>query len=250
MKKLTFDVAITLLTAVLWVPALLLCSLGIWLLEGRPILYVSRRRVFERRTIRLFKLRTMVRDAERVANRSTVPMDGTRFLNIPTDSPLYTPIGRFIERFHFTELPQLLHVLRGQMSVVGNRPLPENVIAALREAYPNAEDRFRVRCGLTGPTQLIGREELGDDERLMLEIAYCHAVRRAYSMRLDFLVLLYTVLIALDLKPRLTVTDVLALMRRYSGDLAPYDTVPQAGTKPASAPALAVGPGAERAAGV
>jgi lipopolysaccharide/colanic/teichoic acid biosynthesis glycosyltransferase len=251
MKKTVFDILIALLTAVAWIPVLLLCCAGIWLLEGRPIFYASPRRVFGRRTIRLFKMRTMVRNAERIANRATVPIDGTRFLNIPLDSSLYTKIGRFIERFHFTELPQLAHVLRGEMSVVGNRPLPENVVAALRELYPSAEDRFRVPCGLTGPTQLVGREELADGQRLMLEIAYCEACRRSYSARLDLLILWYTVLVALDLRPSFTVSEVMALMRRYSGDLAPYDAAPRA--RPIAVPereADTLASGAESAAGV
>src|SRR3546814_4067085 len=77
--------------------------------------------------------RTVVRNAAQIANRETVSVEeaGTRFLNISADSPLYTRIGRLLEKVALTELPQFTHVLRGQMSVIGNRPLPQNVMDCL-----------------------------------------------------------------------------------------------------------------------
>lgn len=197
-------------------PVLALCSLAILLFEGAPILYVSTRRVFGSQSIRLGKFRVMVRNADKVVNRETVPVEATRFLNIPRDSLLYTRTGRIIERLCLTELPQFLHVLNGDMSLIGNRPLPENVIQSLKECYPYVEDRFLTKGGLTGPVQLIGRDDLSDEDRLSLEIAYCQACFRSYSMYLDFIILLYTVLIALGLmKPR-TVPQVQRMLRKWT----------------------------------
>src|SRR5687767_7862288 len=117
--KRSFDLFVTILASVAWIPALLLTALVVLIREGRPIFYVSPRIVGPGKTRRVVKFRTMVRDAERVYNRSTVPVanDGVRFLNLPPDSPLYTSTGRLIERIAFTELPQLLLVLRGHMSL-------------------------------------------------------------------------------------------------------------------------------------
>lgn len=211
-RKRVFDLVVTLLAAPLWLPVCAIAALALWVTEGRPVFYVSSRRTLMSRTERVIKFRTMVRGADKILNRETVPTTDTRFLNIPPEHPIYTPVGRFIERFALTELPQLLHVLTGHMSLVGNRPLPENVIRALRAEFPYAEDRFLARTGLTGPVQLVGRSEISDADRLGLEIDYCLVTFFGYRMSLDLLVLIYTVLIALHLRKPLSVHEVRTLM--------------------------------------
>lgn len=213
--KRLFDISVVLLASLVWVPVLLGSAFAILILDGPPVLYASRRRTYRDRGQRVFKFRTMRRDAEKIANRSTLPMDDTRFLNIPPDSPLYTRIGRVLERCCFTELPQLFHVLAGQMSLVGNRPLPEDVIAALKQEFPHVEDRFSSPAGLTGPIQLAGRERLTDEQRLRIEIAYCRVARSSYSMRLDFLILLYTVLLGTRIRQSFTVAEVEQFVARF-----------------------------------
>ena len=162
--------------------------------------------------MRVVKFRTMCRNADKIANRDTVPVTTTRFLNIPPTSPLYTPAGRWIERLMLTELPQVWHVLQGKMSFIGNRPLPENVIAALRAEHPGAEARFATPAGLTGPIQLVGRDHISDAERLQIEGAYCAAVQRGYSPMLDFKILLYTVLVGMLPDLRLNPAQVLRII--------------------------------------
>ena len=213
-SKRLFDLTVTVLVAPFWMPVCLLAALALRLTAGAPVLYASKRRIFGHQSRRIIKFRTMVRDAERVLNRDTVPITDTCFLNIPPEHPVYTPVGRFIERFALTELPQLLHVLQGQMSLVGNRPLPENVIQALRAHYPCAEDRFLMACGLTGPVQLVGRDAITDAQRLAIEIDYCLLANFSYRWRIDILILLNTVLVALKLRPGFSVDDVRSLMAR------------------------------------
>ncbi len=214
--KRAFDIALTIVAAPLWVPVLAIAASAIAVTGGFPLFYVSSRRVFRSRSARIRKLRVMVKDAERIVNRDTVPIDGERFLNIPSTSPVYTRTGRWIERCSLTELPQLFNVLRGEMSVVGNRPLPENVVAALRTSFPDAERRFDSPAGLTGPVQLVGRDKLSDADRLDLEIEYCEICRRAYSPLLDLYVLVNTVLICLHLRRRLSPAEVKAAMARFA----------------------------------
>ncbi len=211
-RKRFFDVALTLLCAPLWVPACALVAIAIWVSEGRPVFYRSERRTHLLRTRRVVKFRTMASDAEQILNRETVPIADTCFLNIPIEHPVYTRIGRVIERFALTELPQLVDVLAGNMSLVGNRPLPENVVRALCARYPYAEDRFITRSGLTGPVQLVGRDDISDEDRLGIEIDYCMVSIFGYRMRLDLLILIYTVLIALRVRRPLGVAEVRSLM--------------------------------------
>lgn len=213
--KRAFDLFVTTLAMISWVPVLALSSLAVLIFDGRPVFYVSPRRVYRKETIAVLKFRTMRRDADRIANRSTVPIEGVRFLNIPHDSPLYSRIGRVLERCCFTELPQLLHVLSGKMSLVGNRPLPEDVIASLRDAYPRAEDRFNTPAGLTGPIQLAGREKLSDVQRLAIEMRYCDVARSSYSMALDFMILLYTVLVVSGMHRSFTCEEIEELLSRF-----------------------------------
>ena len=216
-KKRALDIVITGLAAVIWVPVLSLAALSVLVLSGRPVLYRSMRRVSNDDVLRIVKFRTMVKNAEALVNRSTVPIQNdVRFLNIAPDSPLYTRIGRLLERCGITEIPQLVHVLRGQMSIVGNRPLPENVVAALADEYPTASDRFLTKSGLTGPAQLVGRSALTDLERLTLEGAYCRACVRRYSVWLDVSILFATVLIVIGIKKAYTYQGVLDLIDRRS----------------------------------
>jgi len=212
-RKRVFDVLVSILFVWAWLPVIVICSLAIAVSSGFPVFYVSKRRVGWQE-IPLWKFRCMVKNAERIANRNTVPVTGQRFLNISSDSPLYTPVGRLIEKMCFTELPQFFHVLSGKMSLIGNRPLPRNVVECLRAAYPEAEDRFVVKCGMTGPAQLAGRSLISDRDRLRLEIEYCRLSLNCWTPRLDIMILLYTVLVGLGLREPLTVDEVLTLMLR------------------------------------
>ncbi len=217
-KKRSLDLLLTVAGAVVWVPVVLTVALAVLVSEGRPVFYRSRRRVSVDEVVLLTKFRTMVRNADKLVNRETVPVaSDTRFLNIPADSPLYTRIGRFVERFALTELPQLWHVLRGDMSVVGNRPLPQNVIDCLREEYPQVSDRFLTRAGLTGPAQIGAGEALTDGERLELEAAYCRACLNGYQAKLDVVILAATIFGVLGIGKQLGRRDVMDLIARHSG---------------------------------
>lgn len=206
--KRVFDLFITLATSPIWVPALFITALALLAFERRPIFYVSQRVVGPGRLVRVVKFRTMINDAERTFNRLVVPVtQGVRFLNVPPDSPLYTPTGRIVERMAFTELPQLLLVLKGEMSLVGNRPLPENVMNCLREAHPNVDGRVATPAGMTGIVQLVGRDRVTDSQRLDIENTYCRVACQANTWKLDFLILLYTVLGVMRIRRPMTVRE-------------------------------------------
>lgn len=213
-KKRIFDIGIVFSTAILWLPVIIICAVLLFLLEGWPVFYVSRRRTYHKMFKPLIKFRVMIKNADKKVNRDTIPVGNQRFLNIPPDSPLYTRIGRWFERFFLTELPQLFQVITGDLSLVGNRPLPANVIRELKKDYPYAENRFETHCGMTGPTQLVGRDFISDEDRLSLEIEYCRFVKNSYSMRLDLLILYNTVLIGLGIRDTFSINDVTRLMSR------------------------------------
>lgn len=212
--KRVLDLVLAVVGALLWVPVVLTGALLVLVCSGRPVFYRSNRVVRTGDIRRIVKFRTMVRNAEQIANRETVPVTGVRFLNIPPDSPLYTGIGRLLEKCGITELPQFVHVLAGHMSIVGNRPLPKNVLDCLRGEYPYADERFLTKAGVTGPAQLVGRTALTDDERLRLEAAYCRTCLHSYSIWLDISILVRTVLIVAGLMKPMPYQRVLDLLDR------------------------------------
>ena len=249
-SKRAFDLIVGVGMSVALLPLLLLFAAAIAVLEGRPVLYTSKRRVGPGPVEPIVKFRTMCRDADRIANRDTVPINSTRFLNLPIDSPLYTPVGRLIERLMLTEMPQLLHVLQGRMSIIGNRPLPENVTASLREAFPDVEDRFLAPAGLTGPVQLVGRDTISDAHRLEIEIAYCNVVMHSYAPMLDLKILALTVMGGFSERARFTTDDVLALLAQYGDRAVPSQARPRGDvTRSMDEPDEGRGPTAARPAG-
>jgi exopolysaccharide biosynthesis polyprenyl glycosylphosphotransferase len=185
MLKRAMDVAVsgTLLLALS--PMFAIISLLILLDSGRPILFRQARAGQGGRPFTVLKFRTMVSDAEqRLGELVDLSSLAQPAFKIPAD-PRVTRIGRHLRRFSFDELPQLLNVLRGEMSLVGPRPEEEAVVAL----YDNRQRiRLAVRPGLTGPMQVYGRGDLDFEERLALERDYIDNI----SIRGDLAILVRT----------------------------------------------------------
>jgi exopolysaccharide biosynthesis polyprenyl glycosylphosphotransferase len=150
-------------------PLLLIVALAIKLDSPGPVLFKQVRVGRGGRRFTMIKFRTMVHGAsERVGEVvDTGALDEPSF-KVPND-PRHTWIGRRLRRFSLDETPQLLNVLRGQMSLVGPRPEEEAVVALYDERQ---RLRLGVKPGLTGPMQVYGRGDLTFEERLALERAY------------------------------------------------------------------------------
>ncbi|WP_435770474.1 sugar transferase [Nocardioides sp. SYSU DS0651] len=207
--KRMFDIVVVSLAALAWIPVVTMAALAVLVLSGRPIFYRSHRWVGPGVLIQMVKLRVMVPDANKVKDCD----ETDHFLNTKPDSPLYTPIGRLLDRLGLNEIPQFIHVLRGEMSIVGARPLTEDVRLALVERHRTIDERWQTPAGLTGLPQLVGRSVLTDGQRLELEAAYCRAAVEGYRLRTDFMILLYTVLITFGLKKPMSFTEALAVVQ-------------------------------------
>lgn len=188
--KRVIDVALVVVFAPLWVPLTALTALAVWASSpGDPVLFKQLRTGKGGRRFMLLKFRTMVRDAERVKSRLAVSNE----LKWPdfkiTDDPRITPLGKVLRRTSLDELPQLLNVLAGDMSLVGPRPTSFGL-----DTYELWHtERLEVKPGMTGLWQVIGRGRMEFDDRVRLDVAY---VRRR-SLRLDALILLLTVVAVL-----------------------------------------------------
>jgi len=207
--------SVTLLAMPIWLPVMLITSFAILITSGWPIVYLSKRYVLKNTYKTVMKFRAMVKDADIIANRDTIPSAPGKMLNIVIDDTLYTPIGKFLEKAHFTELPQLLQVLSGTFTLVGNRPMPENMLVAARALYPCLEERFLIPAGITGPAQIVGRDHLTDEERLKLEITYSYICQQSYSPLLDLQLMFMTVVAPLGFYNNLSADEVLTLITRH-----------------------------------
>ena len=177
------DRVLALVALVLALPLLAAAAVAVLVDSGRPVIFAQPRVGKDGRTFRMYKLRTMVPNAVDVARRLRLSEDP--FGVVPND-PRITPTGRFLRRTGVDELPQLVNILRGEMSFVGPRPdIPEQVAN-----YTDEERRrLAVRPGMTGWAQTHGREGIPWPERFRLDLWYVDN----WSLRIDLKILLLTV---------------------------------------------------------
>jgi lipopolysaccharide/colanic/teichoic acid biosynthesis glycosyltransferase len=186
--KRLFDVVVSLVAIVVVSPLLAVLALAVLLDTGRPVLFRQTRVGMNGRTFRLLKFRTMVVDAERLAPNVS-----------PTDDPRVTRTGRYLRRWYLDELPQLVNVVKGDMSLVGPRPETPEFVAL----FTPAERRvLTVRAGIAGPSTLAFMDEAqrladADDavllyeqqllhERVQADLSYLDERSMGYDVRLLF----------------------------------------------------------------
>jgi len=150
-------------------PVWLLIALAVKLDSPGPIFYRDRRVGLAEREFGMFKFRSMYTDAsERQAGLETSNEASGPLFKIK-DDPRVTRVGRILRRYSLDELPQLLNVLRGEMSLVGPRPLPLRDYVQLEEWH---RKRYLVLPGMTGLWQVSGRIELTFDDLVRLDFYY------------------------------------------------------------------------------
>jgi lipopolysaccharide/colanic/teichoic acid biosynthesis glycosyltransferase len=142
--KVVLDAALALTMLVLSLPLLVIAAIAIKLNSRGPVFYSQVRLGLRGRPFRIYKLRTMFDDCEKLS--------GIQW-STPGD-PRVTAVGRFLRRSHIDELPQLWNVLRGDMSLVGPRPERPEFVPQLEIALPRYRDRLLVRPGVTGLAQV------------------------------------------------------------------------------------------------
>ncbi len=161
-----------------------LCAALIWLDDGAPIIFTQERTGKGGRRFRMYKFRTMVRDAAALKQQLLHLNEHSGPDFKITDDPRVTRLGRFLRKTSLDELPQIMNVLLGDMSWVGPRPTS----FAMQTYHLWHTERLEVVPGLTGLWQVNGRGDLDFDERVRLDIEYIE--RR--SLRLDLEILLRT----------------------------------------------------------
>ena len=184
--KRAFDMGVAVGGLILASPLFVLVGLATLLDSGLPIFFRQTRAGERGRPFQMLKFRTMVRDAETML-AELVPfeeLDAPMF-KLKAD-PRVTRVGRLLRRTSIDELPQLINVLRGEMSIVG--PRPEQLDLVDRYA-PEHQFRLQIKPGITGPMQVYGRGELTFDERLAVEREYVENLSLARDVRIILMTL-------------------------------------------------------------
>ncbi len=186
--KRTIDLICSLLLLVITSPVMLLTAAGIKLYDGGPVFYKQIRCTMGQKEFHIMKFRSMRVDAEK---------DGVARLAAKNDSRI-TPIGKFIRAVRIDELPQLLNILKGEMSFIGPRPERPEIIAQYMEDMPEFAFRMKVKAGLAGYAQVYGKYNTTPYDKLKLDLTYIEQ----YSVWLDLKLMLLTLKILI--KPEST----------------------------------------------
>jgi len=183
--KRLLDITLSGLLLVLLAPVLGLVSLSIYLYDRGPVIYRQRRVGLNNRQFTIWKFRSMVPGADKLNDHYADANVANGLLFKLPDDPRVTPVGNLIRRLSIDELPQLVNVLMGDMSLVGPRPLP----VSPDEFDAAAARRHLVRPGITGPWQVAGGHVVGYDDMIKLDLAYVES----WSLRRDLWLLLMTI---------------------------------------------------------
>lgn len=185
--KRVFDIVVSLVLLILAIPVFLLIALAIRLESKGPIFYNSKRAGRGFRIFRFYKFRTMEVNADKKIdtlahlNQYSTDTKGAKFFKINND-PRITRVGRFLRNTSLDELPQLFNVLKGDMSLVGNRPLPLYEAATL--TTNEFVERFMAPAGITGLWQIKkrGKSDMSTEERISLDISYARNSTMLYDL--------------------------------------------------------------------
>lgn len=184
--KRFFDVVLSLVALLVLSPVFLLAVLAIAIEDGFPVVFVQERNGINGKVFRMYKFRTMCRNAPQMHKdlMEKNELDGPAF-KIRKD-PRITRVGKFLRRTSIDELPQLINILKGEMSIVGPRPLVTYETAQCNEYQ---RQRMLIKPGLTCYWQCSGRNDIPFDQWVEMDLKY---IREA-SLWVDFKIILKTV---------------------------------------------------------
>lgn len=177
--KRIFDILLSFLALIILSPFMLITGILIKLYDGGSIIYKQKRLTINSREFYLYKFRSMVVNAEK---------DGRAVLAKENDNRI-TPIGKIIRKIRFDELPQLINILKGDMSIVGPRPERPEIVEEYVQTIPEFSFRTKVKAGLTGYAQIMGKYNTTAYDKLKLDLMYI----QNYSLILDLKLIIMTI---------------------------------------------------------
>ena len=182
--KRAMDIIICLIACIVAAPIMLVVAIAIKLEDGGPVFYTQKRATRDCKEFDILKFRSMIVDAEKEGH--SIPATGA--------DPRITRVGRIIRATRIDELPQILNILKGDMSIVGPRPERLEHIVKYSEEIPEFAYRLKVKGGLTGYAQIYGKYNTSAYDKLRLDLMYIEN----YSLLMDIKLILMTVRIMLS----------------------------------------------------
>ena len=177
--KRLFDISFSLAAIILLSPLMLITALCIRLYDNGSVLFTQKRVTQGGKVFEIYKFRSMIPEAEKMGE----PVKAT------DNDPRITPVGKYIRRMRIDELPQLFNILKGDMSVVGPRPERIENCEEYEALIPEFTYRNKVKAGLTGYAQVMGKYNTTPYDKLLLDLTYI----QHFSFFLDFRILLMTI---------------------------------------------------------
>ncbi|HET7743266.1 MAG TPA: sugar transferase [Gaiellaceae bacterium] len=178
--KRAFDLAVGLLSLVIVLPVFAICALAIRLDSPGNVIFAQMRTGRDGRPFRMYKFRTMVSNAEELkstlAHLNVLPPPDFKIIN----DPRITRVGRFLRKTSLDELPQVINLIKGEMSLVG--PRPTSFAPSTYDLWHTR--RLEVTPGITGLWQVDGRNETTFDERLRLDIEYIETMSFVVDLKI------------------------------------------------------------------
>ena len=160
--KRAFDIVASLIGLILTSPFMLLTALAVKLYDGGPVFYTQTRLTKDSKVFKMIKFRSMRTDAEK---------DGVARLTTENDDRI-TPVGKVIRAIRMDEMPQLINILKGEMSIVGPRPERPEIAEQYSKEFPAFRLRLQVKAGLTGYAQVYGRYNTDPHDKLEMDLMY------------------------------------------------------------------------------
>ncbi|MFQ6881620.1 sugar transferase [Clostridium sp.] len=187
LKKI-FDVSISFISLILLSPVFLILAILVKLDSKGSVFYAHKRKGKNRSDIKIYKFRTMYSNSDEIFQSFTTEQKEEYYKNFKLDNdPRVTKLGGFLRKTSLDELPQLLNVLKGDLSLIGPRPIVEKEISKYGEY---ADKFFSVIPGITGYWQANGRSDTSYDERIQMDMYYID--NRSFMM--DIKIILKTVI--------------------------------------------------------
>lgn len=174
--KRVFDIVMSCVALVVFSPVFLVTALLVKK-DGGPVFYKQERLTKDGKIFKLIKFRSMREDAEK---------DGVARLSTGDNDERITPVGKVIRKFRIDELPQLINVLQGDLSIVGPRPERPAIAAEYEKVMPEFRLRLQCKAGLTGYAQVYGKYNTTPYDKLLMDLMYISAPGIVQDLRIIF----------------------------------------------------------------